>query len=47
MGFTIRPYPPADPPDLYEIRLLTGDGGVDASQLDRDRVLLSHFYAAP
>ncbi|WP_337868644.1 GNAT family N-acetyltransferase [Meiothermus sp.] len=47
MGFTIRPYQPADLPELYRICLLTGDSGADASGLYRDPELLGHFYAAP
>jgi len=47
MAFTIRPYAPADLPNLYRICLLTGDSGADASQLYRDPALLGHFYAAP
>lgn len=47
MGFAIRPYAPADLPDLYNICLRTGDSGADASGLYQDPLLLGHFYAAP
>ncbi len=47
MGFVIRPYRPADLPELYRICLLTGDSGADASGLYQDPELLGHFYAAP
>lgn len=47
MGFAIRPYTPADLPELYRVCLLTGDSGADASGLYRDANLLGHFYAAP
>ena len=43
----IRPYQPADLPDLYRIALLTGDSGADATAMYRDPDLVGHHYAAP
>ena len=43
----IRPYRPGDLDALYEICLLTGDGGQDATSLFADSMLLGHFFAAP
>ncbi len=45
--FAIRPYLPADLPELYRICLLTGDAGADATPLFTDVELLGHYYAAP
>ena len=43
----IRPYRPSDLGDLYQICLLTGDDGQDATSLYNDPRLLGHFFAAP
>jgi len=43
----IRPYHPSDLDSLYNICLLTGDSGKDASHIYKDQWLLGHFYAAP
>ena len=43
----IRPYRPGDLDALYQICLLTGDGGQDATSLFADPMLLGHFFAAP
>jgi ribosomal protein S18 acetylase RimI-like enzyme len=43
----IRPYRPADIDALYQICLLTGDSGQDATSLYRDPKLLGHCFAAP
>jgi ribosomal protein S18 acetylase RimI-like enzyme len=43
----IRPYQPADLDALYQICLLTGRDGDDATPLYRDHKLLGHMYAAP
>jgi hypothetical protein len=43
----IRPYRPADLGALYQICLLTGDDGQDATSLFRDPQLLGHCFAAP
>jgi ribosomal protein S18 acetylase RimI-like enzyme len=43
----IRHYRPADIDALYEICLLTGDRGQDATSLYRDPKLLGHCFAAP
>jgi len=43
----IRPYRPADIDALYQICLLTGDRGQDATSLYRDPKLLGHCFAAP
>ncbi len=47
MTFSISPYHPGDLVALYRICLLTGDHGVDASQLYKDPDLLGHYYVAP
>jgi ribosomal protein S18 acetylase RimI-like enzyme len=47
MSITIRPYHPSDMYALYQICLLTGAHGADASHLYRDPELLGHYYAAP
>ncbi|WP_434339475.1 GNAT family N-acetyltransferase [Motilimonas cestriensis] len=47
LPFEIRPYQPSDLNALYEICLLTADGGKDASHLFADKKLVGHFYAAP
>jgi ribosomal protein S18 acetylase RimI-like enzyme len=46
-GFSIRPYRPGDHDALYEICLLTGDSGADASNLYADPWLLGHVYCGP
>jgi GNAT superfamily N-acetyltransferase len=43
----IRPYRPADIDALYQICLLTGDRGQDATLLYHDPKLLGHCFAAP
>ena len=43
----IRPYRPADIDALYQICLLTGDRGQDATPLYQDPELLGHCFAAP
>lgn len=43
----VRPYRPSDLEALYEICLLTGDAGEDASPLVEDPRLLGDLYAAP
>ena len=43
----IRPYRPADIDALYQICLLTGDGGQDATSRYHDPQLLGHIVAAP
>jgi ribosomal protein S18 acetylase RimI-like enzyme len=43
----IRPVQPGDLDALYEIALLTGDSGQDATGLYRDPRLVGHLYAAP
>jgi len=43
----IRPYDPGDLDALYQICLLTGDSGQDATALYDDPQLLGHFFAAP
>ena len=43
----IRPYQPGDLGALYQICLLTGDNGQDATPLFDDPRLLGHFFAAP
>jgi ribosomal protein S18 acetylase RimI-like enzyme len=43
----IRPYRPGDLDALYQICLLTGDNGQDATSLFADPMLLGHFFAAP
>lgn len=44
---TIRRARPGDEQAFYDICLLTGDSGVDASALYADPRLLGHVYAAP
>jgi GNAT superfamily N-acetyltransferase len=44
---SLRAYRPDDLEALYEICLLTGDAGRDASPLHNDRKLTGHIYAAP
>jgi ribosomal protein S18 acetylase RimI-like enzyme len=44
---TIRPYRDTDLDALYEICLLTGDSGQDATPLYRDPKILGHVYAGP
>jgi ribosomal protein S18 acetylase RimI-like enzyme len=41
----IRGYRPADLPEIYEICLLVGDNGEDASPLYRERGILGDLYA--
>ena len=43
----LRPYRADDLEALYEICLLTGDAGQDASPLHNDRKAVGHIYAAP
>ena len=43
----IRPYRPADLDALYQICLLTGDRGQDATSRYEDPKLLGHCFAAP
>ena len=43
----VRPYRPSDLDALYQICLLTGDDGQDATPLFSDPRLLGHFFAAP
>lgn len=43
----IRPYRPADIDALYQICLLTGDRGQDATSLYHDPKLLGHCFAVP
>jgi ribosomal protein S18 acetylase RimI-like enzyme len=43
----IRPYRPADLGALYEVCLLTGDGGQDATSLHQDPRLPGDCFAAP
>ncbi|HXB49855.1 MAG TPA: GNAT family N-acetyltransferase [Streptosporangiaceae bacterium] len=43
----IRPYRPADLDALYQICLLTGDRGQDATSRYHDPKLLGHCFAAP
>ena len=47
MSATIRPYEPADEQALYDICLLTGDSGQDATGLYRDPRLLGEVYVGP
>ena len=47
MAFRIRPYRPSDLDALYDVCLLTGDSGEDASSLYADPKLLGHVYAGP
>jgi GNAT superfamily N-acetyltransferase len=44
---TLRPYRPDDLVALYEICLVTGDAGKDASPLHNDPQLVGHIYSAP
>lgn len=44
---TLRPYQDSDLDALYEICLVTGDAGKDASPLHNDRQLVGHIYSAP
>ena len=46
-GAHIRPYRPGDLGALYQICLLTGDDGKDATSLFHDPWLLGHIFAAP
>lgn len=43
----LRPYRPGDIEALYEICLMTGAAGADASALHSDRELIGHLYSAP
>jgi hypothetical protein len=43
----IRTYRPSDLGALYQICLLTGDDGHDATSLYHDPTLLGHVFAAP
>ena len=43
----IRQYQPSDLESLYNICLLTGDSGKDATNIYKDPDLLGHYYAAP
>lgn len=47
MGAKIRKYQPGDERVLYDICLLTGDSGADASALYRDPRLLGEVYVGP
>lgn len=47
MEFNIRNFQQSDLDSLYNICLLTGDSGKDASKIYKDPLLLGHFYAAP
>lgn len=47
MSATIRPYEPSDEQTMYDICLLTGDSGEDASALYRDPRLLGEVYVGP
>lgn len=44
---TLRPYRADDLQALYDIALVTGDAGQDATSLHRDPKLIGHIYAAP
>lgn len=46
-GYRIRLYDPRDLDAVYDICLLTGDAGGDASSLYDDPKLLGHVYAGP
>jgi len=46
-GPQIRPVHEGDLPALYDICLVTGDSGEDATGLYRDPKLVGHVYAAP
>lgn len=43
----LRPYRPDDLEALYDICLVTGDSGRDASPLHKDRKVIGHLYSAP
>ncbi|MHA6692013.1 GNAT family N-acetyltransferase [Devosia sp. A449] len=43
----LRPYRAEDLDALYEICLVTGDSGQDASRLHHDRKVIGHLYSAP
>lgn len=43
----LRPYRASDLDALYEICLVTGDSGKDASPLHNDRRAIGHLYSAP
>ncbi|MGB3338399.1 MAG: GNAT family N-acetyltransferase [Devosia sp.] len=43
----LRPYRASDLDALYEICLVTGDSGKDATPLHNDRKALGHLYSAP
>ena len=43
----LRPYRASDLDALYEICLVTGDSGKDASPLHNDRKVIGHLYSAP
>lgn len=45
--FTIRPYQPEDLESVYQVCLLTGDSGEDASDQYQDPRALGHLYAGP
>ncbi|HVO04990.1 MAG TPA: GNAT family N-acetyltransferase [Candidatus Cybelea sp.] len=47
MTIPIRGYRPADLPAIYEICLLVGDNGKDASPLYREKNILGDLYAGP
>lgn len=47
MAAKIRTYQPGDEQALYDICLLTGDSGADASALYRDPRLLGEVYVGP
>ena len=43
----LRPYRAEDLDALYDICLVTGDAGQDASPLHNDRKVIGHIYSAP
>lgn len=43
----LRPYRESDLEALYEICLVTGDSGQDATPLHNDRKIIGHLYSAP
>lgn len=47
MGAKIRKYQPGEEQALYDICLLTGDSGVDATALYEDAALLGEVYVGP
>ncbi|MCE2572561.1 GNAT family N-acetyltransferase [Motilimonas eburnea] len=47
MTLHVRPYQQDDLAALYQICLLTADGGKDASHLFHDPDLVGHYYSAP